>query len=135
MPTDTDRLLGSEKWGAGPTAVVLWQASGWTYGMLANHIWSFAGNDDRRGVSSTFLQPFLSYTTKDAWTFGLNTESSYDWNRHQWSTPLNATVTKLVKLGTQPVSIGGGVRYWAASPDSGPHGWGARLIVTFLFPH
>ncbi|RFU44538.1 transporter [Paraburkholderia sp. DHOC27] len=135
LPTDTDRLLGAEKWGAGPTAVLLWQSSGWTYGLLANHIWSYAGNRDRPGVSSTFLQPFLNYTTKDAWTFGLNTESTYDWNQHQWSTPINATVTKLVKIGTQPLSIGGGVRYWAASPDSGPHGWGARLIVTLLFPH
>lgn len=135
LPTDTDRLLGAEKWGAGPTAVLLWQTNGWTYGVLANHIWSFAGNSDRPGVSSTFIQPFLNYTTKDAWTFGLNTESTYDWNQHQWSTPINATVTKLVKFGTQPVSIGGGVRYWASGPDSGPHGWGARLIVTFLFPH
>ncbi|WP_322045290.1 transporter [Paraburkholderia sp. J67] len=135
LPTATDSLLGSEKWGAGPTAVVLWQSNGWTYGMLANHIWSFAGNSDRSGVSSTFLQPFLNYTTHDAWTFGLNSESTYDWNHHQWSTPINASVTKLLKFGTQPVSIGGGVRYWAASPDSGPHGWGARLIVTFLFPH
>lgn len=135
LPTGTEPQLGSEKWGAGPTAVVLWQANGWTYGMLANHIWSFAGNGDRSGVSSTFLQPFLNYTTKDAWTFGLNTESTYDWNHHQWSTPINAFVTKLVKFGTQPVSIGGGLRYWAASPDAGPHGWGARLIVTFLFPH
>ncbi|WP_228874942.1 transporter [Paraburkholderia saeva] len=134
LPTDTDRQLGAEKWGAGPTAVLLWQANGWTYGALANHIWSFAGDGNRSGVSSTFLQPFLNYTTKDAWTFGLNTESTYDWNRHQWSTPINATVSKLLKFGKQPVSIGGGVRYWAASPDSGPHGWGARLVVTLLFP-
>lgn len=134
LPTETDRLLGAEKWGAGPTAVLLWQANGWTYGALANHIWSFAGNGNRQGVSSTFLQPFLSYTTADAWTFGINTESTYDWKNHQWSTPINATVSKLLKFGEQPVSIGGGVRYWATSPDSGPHGWGARLIVTFLFP-
>jgi hypothetical protein len=26
---------------------------------------------------------------------------------------------KLLKFGTQPVSIGGGVRYWAESPDTG----------------
>lgn len=134
LPTDTDPLLGAEKWGAGPTAVLLWQANGWTYGALANHVWSFAGDGNRSGVSSTFLQPFLNYTTKDAWTFGLNTESTYDWEHHQWSTPINATVSKLLKLGQQPISIGGGVRYWAASPDSGPHGWGARLVVTLLFP-
>jgi hypothetical protein len=48
--------------------------------------------------------------------------------------PVNAFVSKLVKFGTQPVSFGVGARYWADSPETGPHGWGARLIVTFLFP-
>src|SRR5690606_35229836 len=77
FPTATDDFLGGEKWGAGPTAVVLKQFDGWTIGMLANHIWSFAGDETRNDISSTFLQPFVSYTTKDAWTFTLNTESSY----------------------------------------------------------
>ena len=49
LPTATDDLLGAEKWGAGPTAVVLKQQKGWTYGALANHIWSFAGESERRG--------------------------------------------------------------------------------------
>jgi hypothetical protein len=134
IPTGTGALLSSRKWGAGPTGVLLMQSGGWTYGLLANHIWSFAGQESRDGVSSTFLQPFLNYTTKDAWTFGLNTESTYDWTHKQWSTPLNATVSKLIKVGGQPISIGGGLRYWAASPNSGPHGWGGRFVVTFLFP-
>lgn len=134
IPSGTDALLSSRKWGAGPTAVVLTQSDGWTYGLLVNHIWSFAGQESRDGVSSTYLQPFLNYTTKDAWTFGVNTESTYDWTHKQWSTPLNATVSKLIKVGGQPISIGGGIRYWAESPDSGPHGWGGRLVVTFLFP-
>ncbi len=68
------------------------------------------------------------------WTFALNTESSYDWNGEQWSVPINAFVSKLLKIAQQPVSIGGGVRYWAESPESGPEGFGGRLIVTFLFP-
>jgi len=63
-PSATDDLLGSEKWGAGPTGLVLKQTGGGTYGLLFNHIWSYAGEDDRTYVSSTFLQPFISYTTK-----------------------------------------------------------------------
>lgn len=70
-------MLGSQKWGTGPTGVVLKQEGPSTYGMLANHIWSFAGDEDRKGVNATFLQPFLSYTTSNAWTFALNTESTY----------------------------------------------------------
>lgn len=134
VPTGTDELLSSEKWGAGPTLVVLRQSAGWTYGALMNHIWSFAGESDRNDVNSTFLQPFLSYTTHDAWTFTVNTESTYDWEAEQWSVPLNFMVSKLVTIGHQPVSLGGGVRYWADSTDGGPHGVGARAIVTFLFP-
>lgn len=37
-PTATDDLLGGGKWGAGPTAVVLKQHGGWTFGALGNHI-------------------------------------------------------------------------------------------------
>ncbi len=134
LPTGTDTLLTTDKWGAGPTAVALTQQNGWTVGMLANHIWSFAGDENRAEVNSTFLQPFVSYTTPDAWTFSLNTESTYDWTAEQWSVPLNFVVTKLTKIGNQPISIGGGVRYWADAPDSGPEGWGARAVVTYLFP-
>jgi hypothetical protein len=43
-------------------------------------------------------------------------------------------VSKVTKLGDQLVSVGGGVRYWAETPDSGPHGLGFRLVFTLLFP-
>ncbi len=134
IPTATDDLLGSGKLGVGPTAVVLKQTNGWTVGALANHIWSIAGDGDRSDVSSTFLQPFISYTTADAWTYGLNLESTYNWETEEWSVPVNFTVAKLVKFGKQPVSFTVGARYWAESPDSGPEGWGFRGVVTFLFP-
>jgi hypothetical protein len=134
LPTATDELLGGKKWGAGPTGVVLKQFDGWTVGMLANHIWSFAGDSDRSDINSTFLQPFVSYTTKDAWTFTLNTESAYNWERHQWSVPINFQVSKLVVVDKQPISLFAGVRYWAVSPDSGPDGFGFRTGIALLFP-
>jgi hypothetical protein len=134
VPTATDDLLGTEKFGIGPTAVALTQSGGWTIGILANHVWSVAGNSDRADVSSTFLQPFISYTTKDAVSFTLNTESTYDWESEQWSVPINAQVTKICRFGKLPVSLGGGVRYWAESPRDGPEDVGFRLLATFLLP-
>lgn len=134
LPTGNDDLT-ADKWGAGPTAVLLKQDSGWTYGALANHIWSFAGDDDRQDISTTFVQPFLSYTTKTYTTLGINTESTYNWESEQWSVPINLTVTQLLKIGGQPMTLGAGARYWADSPDNvGPEGWGLRLTATFLFP-
>lgn len=134
VPTATDDLLGGKKWGGGPTGVVLKQSGPWTYGTLANHVWSFAGDSDRADISNTFVQPFLSYTTPDAWTYGINSESSYDWKSEKWTVPINLTASRLTSFGNQPVSIGGGVRYWLSGPDAAPEGFGARFSVTFLFP-
>jgi len=134
LPTATDDLLGGEKWGLGPTAVVLTQSGPWTVGALANQVWSVAGDSDRTDINNTFLQPFVSYTTATAWTYTLNTESSYDWEADEWSVPINAQVSKLTRIGKQPVSFGVGARYWANSSPTGPEGWGARAFMTFLFP-
>jgi hypothetical protein len=47
LPTATDSLIGARKWAAGPAAVGLVLKGPWTVGMLANRVWSFAGDDDR----------------------------------------------------------------------------------------
>lgn len=132
-PSASDNTLGGQKWGAGPTAVALKQDSGWTYGMLANHLWSFAGNDSRQEVNATFIQPFFAYTTKMYTTFGVNTESTYDWENNRWTVPLNLTVQQLVKFGSQPVAFTVGGRYYPEKPDRGAD-WGLRFVVTLLFP-
>ena len=134
LPTATGQLSGLNQWGLGPTGVALVQRGPWTVGALANHLWSVANNGSNSNVNATFLQPFLAYTTTNAWTISLNTESTYDWAADQWAVPLNLVVTKVTKLGNQLLSLGAGVRYWVDGPDSGPHGWGARLVATLLFP-
>ncbi len=134
FPTATDDLLGVDKWGLGPTAVVLKQRGPWTFGTLANHIWSVAGDDDRPEISSTFLQPWLSYTTKEGMTFSVDTEATYDWKSEQWAVPLYAEVSKVMELGKQFVSLAVGVRYWVENMDGGHEGWGTRLQLTLLFP-
>jgi len=132
-PTSTDDVLGPGKVGAGPTAVLLKQEHGWTYGILANHIWSFAGQGDTPDVNSTFLQPFVSFTTKTYTSLTLNTESTYNWESSEWTVPLNLMVSQLVKLGKMPVQFQIGGRYYAERPAGGPD-WGLRFAVVFLFP-
>jgi hypothetical protein len=133
-PTATDDVLGGGKWGVGPTVLALRQDGGWTYGLLANHLESFAGEGGRADLSATFLQPFVSYVTKTKTTVGLNTETSYDWENERWSVPVNLTVAQLVKVGKLPLSLTAGLRYWAESPEDGPEDFGVRAGVTFLFP-
>jgi len=134
LPTASNSLLGSEKWGIGPTGVALRQQGAWTVGALANHIWTVGGNNADPDISATFIQPFVTYITPTRTTFALNTESTYDWKAKQWSVPINFNVAQLLRVGDQLLQVGGGVRYWAAGSDTAPSGWGFRLTLTLLFP-
>ena len=134
LPTATDSLLGSRKWGAGPAAIGLVMRGPWTVGMLANHTWSFAGDDSRPDISNTFVQPFVAYTWPSAWTVSVQSESGYNWKSEQWAVPINVAVSKLVRFGKLPVSLQAGVGYWAESPDAGPKGVRFRLQANIVLP-
>jgi hypothetical protein len=139
LPSTSDPVLGSGKWAAGPTVVILKQTGGWTYGLLANHLWSYAGDDftggvERSEVNASFLQPFASYTTANTVTYGINLEASANWEAEdEWTMPMHLTVTKLTRFGTFPMSIGGGVGIFAAAPNGRPD-WRLRFIATVLLP-
>jgi hypothetical protein len=133
IPTGTGDLFRTKQFSLGPTALILQQKKGWTYGILANHLWRVAGSDDFADVNATFLQPFLSYTFPSATTIGINTESTYNWTASQWTVPINLTVSQLVRFDDQPVEFLFGPRYYAETPDGGPE-WGFRFQIKFLFP-
>lgn len=134
LPTATDKRLGTEQWAVGPTGVVLRQDGPWTVGVLANHLWSVAGDSNRASVNASFVQPFVSYVTQTRTTFALQTESSYDWQHNQWTVPINFNVAQLLRVGDQILQVGATARYWADGPTGAPTGWGLRLNLTFLFP-
>ena len=133
LPTSTENFLGTEKFAIGPTAVALKQTSGWTFGLLANHLVSTGGTHRTSDVNSTFLQPFVSFTTKTYTTIGINTESTYDWENAQWTVPLNPFVAQLVKVGGQPMQFQLGPKLYVEGPTGAPD-WGVRFNYTLLFP-
>lgn len=134
FPTATNEFLGNDQLGLGPTVVVLKQQGPWTVGALWNHIWRVAGGSGRPKVNSDFIQPFLSYATKDGWSYTLNTESTYDWTGNSWAVPVHFNVAKVVRFGKQPISFGGAIRCWVTSPTGGPESCGLRIVVTGIFP-
>lgn len=133
VPTATDSDLGAGKWGAGPTFVALKQVGPWSGGILLNHIWSFAGKDDRSAVINSLVNPFGAYTTLDQWTFAIQSEATLDWKTDQWTVPIEVQVAKLVMFGEQPVQFTVTARKFVERPAGGPD-WGLGFNVTFLFP-
>jgi hypothetical protein len=139
LPTSTQAFLGAHRWGIGPTFVLLKQQGPWTYGMLANQIWSIgrdisfnaiAGNSD---VSNMFLQPFVSYNFGKGFSATLNTETTFNWRAWDWTVPINLMVAQIVPIAGTPVSFSLGVRGYAGGPQGTPS-WGFRFVVTLLFP-
>jgi hypothetical protein len=132
-PTGTDPLLGSEKYGAGPTFVLLKQSGPWTLGVLANHIWSYAGNDLRSGVNSTYFQPFMTYTTKTAISYTVQGENTYNWKNKEWNVALIGGASRVFPMGKNALSLGLFGKYFPVHFSGGPD-YGIRLLSVFILP-
>jgi hypothetical protein len=134
VPTATDVLLGTEKFGIGPSAVVLKQVNGWTIGALVNQIWSIAGNKDRANVSQFFAQPFLVYNWKSGAGAGGNFEITQNWEGNSTTVYFTPTITGITKLGTQRVQLTIGPRIPVSIPEGSKPDFGIRAVVNFVFP-
>lgn len=133
-PSLSGSNFGTDQTGVGISAVGLWMKEPWTVGLLTYNTWNAGGRSTYGTANNLFYQPFVSYVTKDAWTFTLNTQSTFNWDVGRAENPMNATVSKLVKIGETPISFSVGARYYLSSIPGGPSGWGARASATFLFP-
>lgn len=134
VPTATEKLLGTEKLGVGPTAVILKQANGWTYGALVNQIWSVAGSNERADVNQMFVQPFVVYNWKSGAGAGGNFEITQNWEGKTTAAYFNPVLSGITKLGTQMVQLAVGPRIPVSVPAGSRPDFGVRAMVNFVFP-
>jgi hypothetical protein len=138
LPSGSEPAIGTGRWSAGPTLVALQQTGAWTFGVLWNQAWSFAGDSDRSDVSQMFVQPFFAYQASKTLTLTLQSESTANWEAADggdtWTVPINFVAAKLSTFGSFPASyqLGGGV--FVAQPDVGPS-WKIRAAIVILMPH
>ena len=137
FPTASRDTLGSERWSAGPSVVALKSSGPWVVGGLAQQVWSYAGNDDRRNVSELLLQPFVNYNLPSGWYLTSSPVLTANWkaarSSDRWTVPVGGGVGKIVRLGKLPVNMQLQAYYTAARPD--PVGaWTVRFQIQLLFP-
>jgi hypothetical protein len=138
LPSTDDPSLGSGKWSAGPTVVLLKESGKWTYGLLANQLWSFAdaSDADRPDVDQLFIQPFVSYQKGGGVSFTLQSEASYARDAadgDEWTVPINFLVSKVTRFGPFPFSVAGGYGYFVDSPEIGAERK-LRVAFTVILP-
>ncbi|HTB25396.1 MAG TPA: hypothetical protein VK711_08485 [Puia sp.] len=131
VPIATDVNLGTGKFGVGPTAVVLKQANGFTYGALANQIWSVAGQRDRPDVSQLFVQPFFTYNWKSGAGIGLVGSITQNWETNTNATSIAIPLTGITKFGKQIIQLAVGPQIPVTGTPKPDFGWRAQLVLIF----
>ena len=136
IPAASDDILGSGKWTTGPCMVILTQPEGWTFGMLAQNIWSFAGKEDRDEVNFFFSQVFITKKLPAGWYINSSPIITSNWKAssgNQWTIPLGMGTGKLFRLGKLPVNFQAGYYYYIEKPE-GAAKWMLRAQLTFILP-
>lgn len=136
FPTATDDSLGTGKWSAGPSAVVLTMPGRWVLGALVSNIWSFAGDDDRPDVNAMSIQPFINYNFEKGWYFSSSPIITADWtadSNERWTVPVGGGIGKIFKIGNQPMNAQLGAYYNVEKPN-GAEDWNIRFQLQFMFP-
>jgi hypothetical protein len=136
FPTASDKVLGTDKWSAGPSVVALRIQGPWVVGALARNLWSYAGDDDREDVNQLLLQYFINYNLPKGWYISSAPIITANWKAdsgNKWTVPFGGGVGKIFKIGKQPMNAQVQAFYNVERPDNGPD-WTLRLQLQFLFP-
>jgi len=136
LPSASNDQLGSGKWSAGPTGVILVQPKWGTYGGLVRQLWSFAGYDDRPSVNQMLIEPFINVNLDGGWYLISDMIITANWKAssgQRWTVPLGGGVGKLLKIGNQAINVRTEAYYNVVTPDAGPD-WSWGFTIQLLFP-
>ncbi|MCZ8105971.1 MAG: hypothetical protein O9972_49820 [Burkholderiales bacterium] len=123
LPTATDDALGAGKWSAGPAVLFARTGQPVTWGGLAQHVRSFAGDDARARVNVTTVQPFATRLLGDGWSAGVNVEATYNWelpSGSRWTVPVAVAVSRVVPLWGSYVNLGAAAVGYVERPSFAP---------------
>lgn len=137
LPTASNgEVLGSEKLSIGPTGVIFYSTGNWTMGAVANNVWSIAGEDDRDDVNFFFMQYFLNYNLGKGLAIGTAPIVTANWEAdsdNRWTIPWGLQISKVTKLGKQPVNLLFGYYKNSEHPEDGADGQ-VRFQINFIWP-
>jgi hypothetical protein len=136
LPTATEDRYASDKWSLGPAFVALSMPGNWVYGVLAQNVWSFAGDSNAADVNSFLFQYFLNYNLGNGWYLSSTPVITANWEAdsgNEWTIPLGGGFGRLVKHGKLPVDYKLTVYKHIEKPEFGAD-WNLQFTVKFLFP-
>jgi hypothetical protein len=134
-PTATEPELGTGKWSAGPAVGLMYLNGPWVNGILANHVWSFAGQSSSADVSQSTLEPVISYNFQSGWFVAFDSTMTSDWKApsdKRWTIPVGLDTGKAFQIGKQSLSLQFGT-YYNIARGEGAARWLVRFQVSLVF--
>lgn len=106
-------------------------------GLLANYLWSYAGNNDRKEVSQFLAQYFVNYNLQDGWYLTSSPIITANWESegkgNKWTVPLGGGFGKVFHIGKLPFNGNVGAFANVVRPNAGPDRT-FRIQLALLLP-
>ena len=136
LPTATRESLGTERFSAGPAVAAIYSTGPWVLGVVAQNLWSFAGDNDRQDVHLMTLRPLLNYNLPLGWFLTTSPSIVANWKadpENCWLVPVGGGIGRVFHIAGQRLSATVESYYHVESPKFGPN-WQMRLQLSFLYP-
>ncbi|MBN8413843.1 hypothetical protein [Halomonas litopenaei] len=134
FPTAEHDVLGQGKFQAGPAALIARLApnpGGWNMGLLAQHWWSYAGEDDREHTSQTDLQYFLNYRLSGTELVGMTPNVRINWEAdsgEKVNFPIGLGYSNVIRMGNTPVRLAAEIQRSVIRGDEWDADWNLRFM-------
>ena len=128
FPTATEDVLGQEKWQAGPAGLLVrlgdkdggWGLDHFNIGVLPQHWWDYAGDDDREHTNQSDIQYFINWRKDKTTLIGMTPNIQINWKedgKDRFSVPIGLGTIGIARWGKTPVRWGLEFQYYVMQPD------------------
>ncbi|ARU86513.1 hypothetical protein [Pseudomonas sp. M30-35] len=134
FPTAEEDVLGQGKYQAGPAVLLATLApdpGGWNVGVLAQHWWSYAGDEDRDDTSQSDIQYFLNYRLSATELVGMTPNVRVDWKAdsgEKVNFPIGLGYSNVIKINKLPVRFAVEMQYSVVKGDEYDADWNLRFM-------
>ena len=133
FPTASDDNTGSGKYSAGPAGMLVGFTKNYTFGAVASHVWSYAGDDKRADVNESQLQLLYYKQLGGGWQIGDNPKWTVDWDARsgdKYDMPIGLGLFKTTMVAGSAWRFGVTPRYYIKNHDSWGNIWAVNFTIT-----
>ena len=125
---------GSRQTGLGVSAGAFFTPDNWVIGGAMFNSWGIGNNLSGGTANLLNVQPTISYTTDDAWTYNLSSQIMYNYDAKAATNQLTLSGGKTFRVAGYHIQWQVGPTYMVTSNPASPKGAGAYAGLTFLLP-